>query len=308
MNHLTRLSSLVALCTSLIFTAPSHATDPLAVGLDNLEPGHWYEYTNSRLESVQPCPGAANCDNSLQHNVAGIMNAWGGAAFDPVSNRLFVWGGGHNDYSGNELYAFSVESGTWERLTDPSRAPFADGDGAYYPDGLPQSRHTYNHLQFDPVRNEFLSLAAAATFGPASTSHRNVDAFNLDSMTWVRKASSPNNDGIIAGGASAYDSRNDVFWLYDRSDRVKRFNPATNTWAEFGFLVAEIYTTADVDIDRNLLVYTGNGDLRYMDLRQSFTEFGHHRDRQFANGGRAGRAGFRVRPDTAVVCWLGRFR
>jgi hypothetical protein len=38
------------------------------------------------------------------------MAAWGGGAHDTKRDRLIVWGGGHGDYGGNELYAFDVNT------------------------------------------------------------------------------------------------------------------------------------------------------------------------------------------------------
>ena len=47
------------------------------------------------------------------------ITAWTGAAFDKRRQRLLVSGGGHNDYGGNEVYAFSLMDLKWLRLTDP---------------------------------------------------------------------------------------------------------------------------------------------------------------------------------------------
>jgi len=48
------------------------------------------------------------------------MTAWSGGAFDTTRDRLVVWGGGHADYPGNELYVFDLGTLRWQRLTDPS--------------------------------------------------------------------------------------------------------------------------------------------------------------------------------------------
>ena len=40
----------------------------------------------------------------------GIVYAWSGGTVDTVKGRLLVWGGGHSDYWGNELYALDVAS------------------------------------------------------------------------------------------------------------------------------------------------------------------------------------------------------
>ena len=45
------------------------------------------------------------------------ITAWSSAALDPDSSRLLVWGGGHADYAGNEVYAFDLRSLQWTRLS-----------------------------------------------------------------------------------------------------------------------------------------------------------------------------------------------
>ena len=81
--------------------------------------------------------------------MAEVIAPWGGAAFDTTRNRLIVRGGGHGDYSGNEIYSFSLDTLTWTRLTGPGESsPGAAPKNTYYNDqGTPSSRHTYNCLQ-----------------------------------------------------------------------------------------------------------------------------------------------------------------
>jgi len=39
---------------------------------------------------------------------------------DTKSNRLIIWGGGHGDYFGNEVYGLDLNNMTMSRLTEPS--------------------------------------------------------------------------------------------------------------------------------------------------------------------------------------------
>jgi hypothetical protein len=88
-----------------------------------------------------------------------VMDAWSGAAYDPVGKRLLVWGGGHGDYYGNEIYAFDVETLKWERLTDPS--PVAGLSQDPMADGTPISRHTYDGLAFITHANRFFGYGGS---------------------------------------------------------------------------------------------------------------------------------------------------
>jgi hypothetical protein len=88
-----------------------------------------------------------------------VMEAWSGGTYDPVNKKLWVWGGGHGDYYGNELYAFNIETLKWERVTDPS--PITQLSQDPIPDGSPASRHTYDGLAFITHANRFFGYGGS---------------------------------------------------------------------------------------------------------------------------------------------------
>jgi len=91
----------------------------MAGPLDSAPAGRWYQFPSSRLDAVAPSPLPPGY-------IAAVMVAWSGGVFDTDRDRLVVWGGGHSDYGGNEVYAFgplSSDTPRWERLTDPSNPP-----------------------------------------------------------------------------------------------------------------------------------------------------------------------------------------
>src|SRR5574343_154153 len=83
-----------------------------------------------------------------------IVTAWSGAVWDEANKRLLITGGGHADYAGNEVYAWSVVTAAFTRLNNPTGSigntgTLNDGLDATVPayfDGRPRSAHTYNHL------------------------------------------------------------------------------------------------------------------------------------------------------------------
>ena len=156
-NQIIDLSKLVFVAVSCVLVAAN------ATPVDDLQPGHWYEAPNSQLLDVTPSPVPPGVTG-----VASIMDAWSGGAYDTQRDRLIVWGGGHTDYSGNELYVFDIETLTWTRLTDPT---YDVGGGApYYNDGSPRSRHSYDYLQYLPTIDRFCSHCSVSklkqsTFG-----------------------------------------------------------------------------------------------------------------------------------------------
>lgn len=107
--------------------------------LANLAADTWYKVPNSKMRSV--CPTSAS-----NFGCWSIVGAWGGGVYNPIDGKMIVWGGGHGDYDGNEVYAFDIETLTWSRITNPSTGITKDQDPL--PDGNPVSRHTYDGLAY----------------------------------------------------------------------------------------------------------------------------------------------------------------
>ena len=83
----------------------------------------------------------------------GIL-AYSGMCVDTAGKQILVFGGGHNDYYGNEVWSWHIPTRTWKRLTDPtSRAKYEttkwdwDNTPGMFPDlKVPVSRHTYDSV------------------------------------------------------------------------------------------------------------------------------------------------------------------
>ncbi|MEK6578900.1 MAG: hypothetical protein AABZ55_06710, partial [Bdellovibrionota bacterium] len=67
----------------------------------------WTQLTNTKIRPVCPNP-------ALYPNIQGVEGCsavtadWSSGVFDTARNRLIVWGGGHNGYLGNEIYALNL--------------------------------------------------------------------------------------------------------------------------------------------------------------------------------------------------------
>ncbi len=220
--------------------------------IEDLQPGHWYEIPNSRLSAVLPSPlppGNTGPDS--------IMDTWNGGAYDSKRDRLVVWGGGHLDYGGNELYVFDVTTFQWTRLTNPSSD--VSGSGPYYPDGQPRSRHTYEVLEYLPAPvDRFCAWGNSSTY-PQSDYFSNVDCFDFNTSTWSLRTNVPTID---YGGITAYDADRDLLIHHSTANgRLNVYNWATDTWrsgpANGEFVSYEL--TADYDPVRKELVGVGGG-------------------------------------------------
>jgi hypothetical protein len=180
------LLTLALLCATV---APAFAGP-----IENLRAGEWYMVPNSRLDAVFPSPlppGNTGPD--------AVVSKWSGAVYDSQRDRLVVWGGGHWDYSGNEIYVFRLNSEngdpalTWKRITNPSSD--VSGQGPYYNDGKPRSRHTYNYIEYIPAPFDRLCTFGGTSLYPGTVTP-NTDCFNFGTSQWTQYANSPSKRSL----------------------------------------------------------------------------------------------------------------
>lgn len=258
MPSVSRLLYVTALMwlTSVSFSHP----------LDDLAPGHWYEVPNSRLEQVNPCPDVACPPGNT--GLKSVMIAWSGGTLDTTRHRLLVWGGGHADYSGNELYAFNIDTMTWERLTDPS--PTSGGSTWLYGDGRPRSMHTHTYIEYVPDLDKFVSFGGVAPY-PVSGTTRSVFAYDFARSSWETSSIPAVPSGGTARGANAvYDPATGDVWVISANtadSRLHRYDTSANSWSSYAKQFVDLYTVAAIDPGRRLLVTVGNGQILAWDLR-----------------------------------------
>jgi hypothetical protein len=160
-----------------------------------------------------------------------IVSAWGGGAWDPLHRKMIVWGGGHADYGGNEVYAFDVASFAWERLTDPTLPPFNVDPLA---DGNPVSRHTYSGLTWIDSPPRFFAIGGAMAESGNGT---NVTwMFDVDTATWTN-AAPPEPPPVGYSHSTAYDAANGTV-LLRVAQSLWSYDIAGNAWnklMDYGF-------------------------------------------------------------------------
>ncbi len=230
--------------------------------LDDLPPGHWYEVPSSRIDAHFPEPAPAG-----NTGPSAVIGAWGGGAFDSIGERLLVWGGGHGDYGGNEVYAFDVAALAWTRAWGPSEGiDTIPGEcSATYPDGQPSSRHTYDGIQFSPDTGMLW----------ASGGFRFCGNTGSDQRTWLFDPAAPGGGWI--GGAdaleghgtptSAYDPTSG--WIYYQgANDLQAYDPSTDvyTWVatvDGGWWMS---ATSVIDPVDDLMISVGDDIVRVWDL------------------------------------------
>ncbi len=183
------------------------------------------------------------------------MDAWSGGTFDSTRNRLVVWGGGHKDYAGNEVYGFDMSTLKWYRLTNPS-IPNNNNTGVYA-DGTPSSRHTYAALAYLPNVDRMFNAGGAIYrngYGNNMTWF-----FNFNDNTWQRKTDAPSpSSGECCGYAAAYDPiTGHVFRSHGGG--FSEYDPNQNTWTNHAGNSPSLYVNAAIAPVDRLMVAVGGG-------------------------------------------------
>jgi hypothetical protein len=217
-------------CCGTLLVILCFASGAWAGPIENLQPGNWYEVPNSHLRSVVPSPIDPDAGDPVN-----VMEAWSGGTFDTGHNRLLVWGGGHSDYGGNEVYAFNISTLSWTRLWGPSAdiPPMPSSCSSTYSDGNPCSRHTYDGIAYLPVQDRMWIISGSDFCGPGGAT---IDAFTLSlsgTPSWTRRANPPWGYLEIC---SDYDPvTGHVFFAAPASTKtLTEYNPATDSYSDVG--------------------------------------------------------------------------
>lgn len=228
--------------------------------------GQWAAIANSTLADICPTvPGAAATGGSpMAGDCKSAMTAWSGGAFDTTRNRLMLWGGGHGDYYGNELYGLTVTgAGALAVVKAPSDVTGIASSCETVPaDSSPTSRHTYNGLVYLPVQDAL--LAVGGSISPCGTLSTHTWMLNLASLTWADKnpggTAYPSTTSGGGNNTCAYDSVTQKAYCLapDSAYKLMAYDPSENTWAQLANdLVTGNTQTAAIDPERRIMLMVG---------------------------------------------------
>jgi hypothetical protein len=247
----------------------------------------WHPIPNTELkgtDNTSPCPPdnfwspvfpvppffVGVCQN--------IMLAWGSAIMDPVRHRLIIWGGGHNDYGGNEVYvvdekcigeptcAGSSLNYPIYRVTNPS-SPNTMGavDVETLSDGRPNSRHTWDGAVYAPNTDKYYWLGGSLNNnGGASNAVWSLDPTSVGSgcapscnSTWTKVATNSDLNSGTQVNSTDYNPNDGSIYMATEGNFGK-FYPPTNTWTHLATTSMLIYGTGVIDPDENYYLYIGD--------------------------------------------------
>jgi hypothetical protein len=234
----------VALGALLCWAPLAQATTP-----DQMPANSWLSIPNTKMSAVAPTNGQFPGIWGAAGPRA-VISAWGGGALDTKRNRLVLWGGGHNDYYGNELYTFDIGILKWTRLTDPFVNPMPDTE--QNADGTPTSRHTYAGLAYITHADRFFGVGGALAGSGLGSS--GTWTFDFSTRTWTRQQNSPSAGNPCA----AYDPATRRTWMAaSQSGGLWSFNYDTKTWTKHNSDTWKLYRTCAIDTKRGLLFVVG---------------------------------------------------
>ena len=215
----------------------------------------WHPLPNTKLASV--CPK----DDSL-HGTSGcaaVIRAWGGAAADTKRNRLLVWGGGHNDYYGNEVYALDLVLQKMMVIVPPTSQPQACVETQR--DGKPSSRHTYFNLAYIPTTDMMLSFGGALACETGTASYATW-LLDVETLQWqqnevTKSKTKPNGQPGLS--VVVYDPGTGLVFVEDLNDLYK-YDPGSKNYTALNSVHGVDYHQSGViDASQKLLFLVGGG-------------------------------------------------
>jgi len=242
----------------------------------------WHELpNNTELQASGDCPP----DNFggdpflFSQYCPNVIRSWSGAIADTTHNRMLLWGGGHDNYYGNEIYSLNLNANpvTLTRAKDPTvptnyvnKSNCVDAIPPSSPNA-PNSRESYEGMAFIPSSDVMMIVdgALACLQGNGTISTWTIPLASLSNSTnWVNEtptvtgptpATAP---GSAYGNIAAYDPNSGLVFVAD-SSAIYTYNYSTNTYnkitATDGFLT-DIYLSGAIDPTRKLFVTVGACD------------------------------------------------
>jgi len=237
-------------------------------GIRALPARAWCAIKGSHLSDVVPSGTALDAIRG-NSGPAAIISAWSGGALDTKRDRLLVWGGGHMDYAGNEVYAFNLHTLRWSRLSDPSLDVSGDEASGVYPDGAPRARHTYGYLQYVATFDSLCTFGGAVFYPSGQTGDGAIRCFDLSAGTWSQRGTLAHGGNI--GAMSAVDPSTGRIWTHGTADTawLNEYDPSNQRATKHvkdqsGFLGYGF--SAAIDPEAQKFVAVGGGQVRVWDL------------------------------------------
>jgi hypothetical protein len=125
--------------------------------LDATPAGGWVSASTTTFQSAWPT--GTDLPPPTPGGPRQVVRAWSGIAWDSTRGDLLLFGGGHANYIGNEVYVWKGATGAWSLGTLPSQSDL--NTALITGDGAPQSSHTYQTNTYVPLNDRFVVFGGA---------------------------------------------------------------------------------------------------------------------------------------------------
>ena len=134
------------------------------LGLLNSTPDGGWVKANTTTYSSAWATGPVGLPDGSYSNPASVVHAWSSFGWDSLRGRLMLYGGGHANYMGNEVYVWQGTNGVWTRGSLPSRLEQWGSSATFYvvDNAAPQSAHTYDNNIYVPLNDLFVTFGGAS--------------------------------------------------------------------------------------------------------------------------------------------------
>ena len=163
------------------------------------------------------------------------IDAFSGICIRQQHSKIYIaLAGGHGDGLDNRVVECDLRNDApfWNTLKAASTVGVQDTD--YYPDGTPDSRHTYNSLTWCAANNRLMALGNYGSYGNAY-SYRHLDGFNPDSTppAWDAAGTYPDSPSGTGWYTSGVDSNGNAWWFHPTTGVVAKWDPTTNAFSTY---------------------------------------------------------------------------
>jgi hypothetical protein len=223
----------------------------------------WLELPETPLRAVCACENGF--PQVCANNYCDGIFSWSSGAYDSLRHRLIVFGGGHSDYFGNELYALSLSDRTMKRLTDPG-LPLAGECLPTTAGGTqPSSRHTYDTLLY--LEHADRLFVFGGSMPPCGYLSDDTWTYSFADQKWEAHAPSGPTPKAVPGIAADYDPVSKKVFLHD-DHRLYSYSLEQDA---FELLLdddtIDYHMTGSIDAATGTLVLVGTGNVYSYDIR-----------------------------------------
>jgi len=227
----------------------------------------WTALPNTAIQNY--CPDYSVYSVRGGSDCGAVVFDWSSAWNDTKRNRMVLWGGGHGDYHGNEIYTLDIRTGKMARATNPS-VPWANCSPTNA-DGTPSIRHTYDTMVYVGGTHDYYYQWGGAMNGCGFTDDHTY-TLQPDLKTWSITANHEAGTGFPVGqlGVGAdYDSITDRIYMIDIGS-FGYFDAKTNEYRSLSTMTqVDYHQTCGVDHDNRLFVCVGANKYYKWDLKRA---------------------------------------